>query len=331
MNLRILLFSLLVLSALPAIAGSTPPEEPESQPAAPADPAVRQLIDRTLRELVFVPGGTFWMGDYVHGKYDSEGEQWWTSQLDNKVQHQVTLDAFHIQKHEVTYGEYDVYTQATGKPPVQARALRVDMPYRKPNKPAGVNWYQARDYCRWLGELTGLPFDLPTEAQWEYAARSRGQWVGIANDTGYPDEGRNVAPFERYGHPVCQYPANPLGLCDMSGNVAEWVRDWYAVDYYAHSPRHNPQGPETGTKKVQRGGSFIRDIRQWTAFQRDKLEPETIYHWQGFRCVVNLDQPLPQAMIPPDEDTIRRRLTGALPPVYPPGSHNLPPEEIRYD
>ncbi len=70
-----LLLAALLGAALPAIAGATPPEEPESQPAAPADPAVRQLIDRTLRELVFVPGGTFWMGDYVHGKYDSAAEQ----------------------------------------------------------------------------------------------------------------------------------------------------------------------------------------------------------------------------------------------------------------
>ena len=320
--------ALLLLPALPAIAGSAPPAE--SQPKT-ADPTVQKLVDRTLRELVFVPGGTFWMGDYVHGKYESEGEQWWTSQLDNKVQHQVTLDAFHIQKHEVTYGEYDVFTRATGRPLAQLEALKAHMPNRVPDRPAGVNWYQARDYCRWLGQVTGLPFDLPTEAQWEYAARSRGQWVGIANDTGYPDRGRNLAPFERYGHAVCQYPANPLGLCDMSGNALEWVRDWYAVDYYAYSPRHNPQGPKTGTKKILRGGSFIQGIREWTAYQRDKEEPGKIYHWQGFRCVVNLDRPLPQAIRPPDEATIRQRLTGALPPVYPPGSHNLPPEEIRYD
>jgi len=297
--------------------------------------AVQALIDRTLSELVFVEGGTFWMGDYLHGLYPgNEGEpQWWSMGSDNKVQHQVTLDSFHIQKHEVTYDEFDTYTKATQQPLLRERSLRGKRPFRQPNRPANANWHQARAYCLWLGEQTGLPFDLPTEAQWEYAARSRGQWVGVATDDGYPDFGRNLPNFERYPHDVCTYPPNPLGLCDMSANVAEWVLDWYATDYYLYSPQKNPQGPPSGELKVTRGGSIMTDPHlAWNAYRRDASNPEKGLYIHGFRCVVNTAEPIPQAHIPPDDAEVKHRLArGLLPPIPPPGSNNiiLPDESTR--
>src|SRR5690606_4851307 len=118
--------------------------------------------------------------------------------------------------------------------------------------------------CDWLGQLTGLPFALPTEAQWEFAARSRGQNTPYATDTGRvekdpylrppreyidpstPPKGNALvhssATFER--RPVGSYPPNPLGLYDMTGNVAEWTRDWFQEDYYQRISKHNPAGPE---------------------------------------------------------------------------------------
>ncbi len=317
---------LAVLLTLPLAACSR--DDPLNPPTA-TEQEVQALIDRTLSELVFVQDGTFWMGDYVHGMYPGNGdsEQWWSMPPDNKVQHQVALDGFHIQKHEVTYAEYDIYTRATGKP-LLYRQYR-HMPNTQPNRPANATWYQARAYCQWLGEQTGLPFDLPTEAQWEYAARSRGKWVGVATDDGYPDFGRNLPNYEDYGHDVCRFPPNPLGLCDMTANAAEWVYDWYAPDYYQHSPRKNPKGPETGTLKVLRGGSF-QDSQTlgWSVYRRDAHPPDKTLYYLGFRCVVNRDTPLPQAHIPPSDAEIEKRIArGKLPPLYPPGSNNLYPDE----
>ena len=270
--------------------------------AGPArDPEVSALVERTLSGLVYVKGGSFWMGDYLH---DWQGSGvvhngYWSHGMDNKHPHKVTLDGFHIQAREVTFGEYDVFTRATGRPLLDGDAI--DHPflkYRQPRKPATPDWHGARAYCRWLGEVTGLPFDLPTEAQWEYAARSRGYWVGFATDTGRVELDRNFARYERWGHEVGKYPPNPLGLYDMSGNVKEWVLDWYAADYYERSPERNPRGPETGTKKVMRGGSYGESPGGSTVYGRRAVKPEMSVYINGFRCVVNVSEPLAGARVP---------------------------------
>ena len=271
--------------------------------ATETDAAVRGLLERTLGDMAFVEGGTFMMGDYVHEPFPGDsGPAYWNRFWDSKPAHKVTLDGFHIQRHEVTFREYDVYTRATGQPLVEeywvGRTSGIGQ-FRQPDKPVTmISWYQARVYCRWLGEQTGLPFDLPTEAQWEYAARSRGRYVGFATDNGLYERGRNFPPFERYGHPVGAYPPNPLGLYDMSANADEWVLDWYAEDYYRRSPKRNPRGPETGTKKVVRGGSYLEDPGGSTVYSRKALEPDAKLYIQGFRCVINRATPIPEAHIP---------------------------------
>lgn len=285
----------LLLTACQAGGEAQPPSgNPETSPD------VRALVDRTLKQMVFVEGGTFMMGDYVHEPFPGDsGPAYWSRFWDSKPAHEVTLDGFHIGQYEVTFREYDIYTRATGQPLLEARALRLDMPYRKDDKPAtGVDWHQARAYCQWLGSLTGLPFDLPTEAQWEYAARSRGRYVGFATDNGLYEKGRNFPPFERYGHPVGTYPPNPLGLYDMSANADEWVLDWYDPDYYKKSPRHNPRGPDTGTKKVVRSGSYLESPGGSTVYSRKASFPDVGVYNRGFRCVINRASPLPQARIP---------------------------------
>jgi formylglycine-generating enzyme required for sulfatase activity len=120
-----------------------------------------------------------------------------------------------------------------------------------------VTWQQAKDYCQWLGKESGKKFDLPTEAQWEYAARSRGQYFPFATNNGeyLPENVPGKDELDKYTdgfgfpfYPVGKYPQIPLGLYDMGLSGSEWTNDWYASDYYSHSPVNDPQGPAQGTK-----------------------------------------------------------------------------------
>lgn len=282
------------------------------------DENVAKVVQTALDNLVFVEGGSYMMGD---GGYPGEGGRaYWSPWNDNFPVHKVTLDSFSISKYEVTWWEYDVFNDLIGKGPFQM--IRSHKYYRRDNFPVGnVTWQQALDYCLWLGEKTGLPFSLPTEAQWEYAARSRGQNVGYATDNGKMEDGRNHKkdgdPKELY--PVGTFPPNPLGLYEMSGNASEWVMDWYDKKYYEKSPEHNPQGPETGTQKVLRSGTptssprgnnvYVR-IKHKVVFTKEELDaiktklkkwygknwqrfysPGTMYYY-GIRCVVNSPEPV---------------------------------------
>lgn len=236
--------------------------------------AEQRVIDHTLDSLVFVEGGTFTMGH---------------PQVTKTVE--VTLDSYSIQAYEVSYWEFDTFTQATGRPFQNEEAM--GEPLREPQNAAWrVTWYDAQGYCHWLGELTGQPFELPTEAQWEYAATSRGTSRAFyATDDGTMDRGRNYRDTRRNGtpwhpEPSGTYPPNPLGMYDMTGNVAEWVLDWHDKNYYAKSPGANPQGPESGTKKLLRGGSVGGTQRYNVLFRRARAtEPDD--KQGGVRCVVN--------------------------------------------
>ncbi|MBZ9559471.1 MULTISPECIES: SUMF1/EgtB/PvdO family nonheme iron enzyme [unclassified Modicisalibacter] len=225
--------------------------------------AIDALLDRTEKHLVHVEGGSFQMGDF--GPKDPKSDHLpWSFKQDDKHLHKVTLDGFYISDRQVTYADYDVYTQATGQPKINTDNSSSET--RAPDVPAGVDWYQARDYCQWLAEQSGQPYALPTEAQWEYAARSRGKMLPYATDTGllklgenYPtrEERRQASPADDPAAPLPvmkKYPPNPLGVYQMGLNGYEWVSDWYGEDYYEHSPVHNPTGPESGTLKVRRGG-----------------------------------------------------------------------------
>lgn len=223
---------------------------------------VAALLDKTRKNLRFVQGGSFQMGDI--GPVDSPEKLPYTSQQDNKVLHKVTLDSFSIGAFKASYVDLDVFSEATGRPKVGTD--KSTMRFRYPDAAAGVNWQQAHDYCQWLGSLLKLPMDLPTEAQWEYAARNRGQMVSFATDNGKVEPGRNVWEYQQRldyieknnlnGYspslPLGQFPATPLGLHDMMTDGFEWMRDWYDADYYARSPQSNPVGPASGTERVLR-------------------------------------------------------------------------------
>jgi len=266
------------------------------------------LVKKAKADLVFVKGGTFKMGDFgpvsTPDKMPYAPGRAYATPL-----HEVELDSFSMSKYKVTVTDFDVYTEAVGKPHI-AQA-KFDKVYRTvPDVPAGVNWPEAKAYCGWLATITGQPFDLPTEAQWEYAARSRGKYVAWGTDNGKYEEGRNVASYQQQKkmlphadslvvYPNGKFPPNPLGLYDMGTQGQEWVNDWFDPDYYEHSPRKNPQGPATGTTKVLRG--IEDDYASAVTMYRHKSEPvvpplKSRYTDEilaersgktGFRCVVN--------------------------------------------
>ncbi|MEA4253583.1 formylglycine-generating enzyme family protein, partial [Klebsiella pneumoniae] len=228
---------------------------------------------------------------------------------DDKVLHKVVLSDFSISKFKVTNDDYNKYLQITGikKPPINILVKEYPS-LQKGDYSVGVTWQQAKDYCQWLGKESGKKFDLPTEAQWEYAARSRGQYIPFATNNGEFLPGKNIPSQDELSeytdgagipiYPVGKYPPNPLGLYDMGLSGSEWTNDWYASDYYSHSPVNDPQGPAQGTKKVLRG--YIGGDRQYalTMFRQSKLPVPKIdkdddYEKYGvgpqyvFRCVVN--------------------------------------------
>lgn len=222
---------------------------------------VQALSDKTMRDLVFVQGGTFQMGDF--GELVTPEKLPFTSHPENRPLHAVTLDSFSMGRYKITYDDFDVYTDANGLP-----KIRLDDYYAAyravPNVGIGVNWQEASDYCKWLSKITGHPFDLPTEAQWEFAARNRGGFIKFPTNNGQYKEGENVPSPEQlqqmmpgqatpWAYPVGKFPPTPLGLYDMGFGGWEWMSDWFDKNYYSHSPVKNPRGPESGDKKAHRG------------------------------------------------------------------------------
>lgn len=286
-------------------------EELTEKPTQGLPDNVKEVFRRSIENLVFVEGGGFQMGDmgaYITRKSFNEGPlgsyefvdkdhpdaMWmpWVFQVTGekhtaKPVHKVTLSSYSISKYEATLADYEVYAEANDLP---GTGEKPDSPYRFDGAPAVfVNWHQASGYCQWLAEMTGHAFSLPTEAQWEYAARSRGQDYPYATDTGMLKKHKNIGNGSLTGA-VGTYPPNPLGLYDMSGNVEEWVKDWFDPDYYARSPEVDPQGPEDGTEKVMRGGE-IMSFNSNNVFQRGHAEPDQ-YGFTGIRCVVNEPRPI---------------------------------------
>ena len=196
--------------------------------------------------------------------------------------HGVHLDAFWMDKFEVSNAMYTKCVDAgVCLPPV----LRLNPYYGKwayRNLPVVyTNWYAAETYCAWAGRR------LPTEAEWEKAARGTDQrrytW---GEDRPNP----RLANFEEslMGEmlPVFRYPlgASPYGVLNMAGNVREWVADWYAKDYYANSPKVNPSGPASGFERSLRGGAYDANADSITTINRFRHEPDSAGLSRGFRC-----------------------------------------------
>ncbi len=266
--------SLLLLLLLPLISLTACANEPAAATDADGIPQTRNnLTDAEQQQLAdflaqqktnmrFIEGGSYEMGDFGH-KLDWTDGIPLTGEPDNKPLHKVTLDNFSMNAYKATYGDFDVYSMVTGQEKIGMQNVTIGV--RQPNAAAGINWQTAQHYCQWLGHQLDVPMSLPTEAQWEYAARNRGEYILFPTDTGEIDPGRNMWTYEEkrelsdkyntsFAVPILGlYPPNPLGLYDLVNQNYEWMMDWYDPKYYADSPESNPQGPETGTEKVLRG------------------------------------------------------------------------------
>ncbi|EOT4799791.1 formylglycine-generating enzyme family protein [Klebsiella pneumoniae] len=264
------------------------------------------LVAKSLSNMVPVKGGEFLMGDF--GPLVGQKLPFSINQ-DDKVLHKVVLSDFSISKFKVTNDDYNKYLQITGikKPPINILVKEYPS-LQKDDYSVGVTWQQAKDYCQWLGKESDKNIDLPTEAQWEYAARSRGQYLPFSTNNGNFELGSNIPEQKKldeytdgYGfpiYPIGKYLPNPLGLYDMGLSGAEWSNDWYSTDYYSHSPVYDPQGPVKGNEKVLRG--YVGGDRQYalTIFRqssqpvpkfagRDDYQKFGVSPLFVFRCVIN--------------------------------------------
>ena len=150
----------------------------------------------------------------------------------------------------------------------------------------GISWEEAQDFVSELNVMTGKKYRLPTEAEWEYAARggnkSRGcKYAGSHSATKVAWYGENS-----FSSSVGTKQPNELGIYDMSGNVEEWCYDWYDSDYYDRSPLHNPQGPSSGTNKVCRGGYYNGDVEKCEVSYREYCDPSSTKRFRGLRLAL---------------------------------------------
>ena len=255
-----------------------------------------------LPELALIPAGEFIMGS-------DEGEE------DERPPHRVHVDDFLIGVQPVMNREYARFVRDAGHraPAIYELPLVVsaggadrERQFRQTGSPyvwsdfappedradhpvTLVRFDDALAYCAWLSAMTGKPFRLPTEAEWEKAARGgveghRYPW-GDRLDTKMANFLVDPALRATHGTTPCRsYPPNGFGLYDMAGNVWEWVQDWYDPHYYADSPSRNPSGPPQGMLRVMRGGAWlVADVRMLACSHRHKIPPDTYSYAIGFR------------------------------------------------
>lgn len=253
----------------------TPTRDPSVTitPAPTLEPGSTRVSEVDGMTMVYIPAGLFEMGGH--------------ESADEFPIHTVELSAFWIDQTEVTCSQFMTFAAETGNEEFAEQSCSGGGDH-----PVRATWDGARSYCAWAGRR------LPTEAEWEKAAR--GGLVGMKYPWGDEDpvcqmDAQNGAMFYDDENclvtgtaPVKSYAANGFGLYDMAGNASEWVSDWYGEDYYeAHGEETavvNPPGPAGGAFRVHRGGSYRTDASSLRVANREGMPPQNFY---GFRCAAN--------------------------------------------
>jgi sulfatase modifying factor 1 len=226
-------------------------------------------------DLVTIEAGWFWMGS---GAVGGPGEQ---------PRHRVWLDTFAIARTPVTRAEYAGFLHATRRTPPPAFR---DARFTDPRQPAvGVSWEDAVAYCAWLSGSGRPLYRLPTEAEWEKAARGGLDGARFPWGDAPPEEVFPGITLPLAGPPtVGGGPPNGFGLTDLSGVVHEWCQDWHADGYGAVAPERNPTGPSSGTRRVSRGGAW-RHHDPWSPVAHRSSLPAHLGHTDyGFRVATSL-------------------------------------------
>ena len=259
-------------------------------------PAVAQTA--APEGMVLIPAGKFWMGRAFSIFLDS-GDLLARDKMDDRPANNIYLDAFYIDKYEITNADYAKFVQAKG-----ARAPwhwpEGQIPKGEEKFPvANVNWYEATDYCKWAGKR------LPGEAEWEKAARGgldRAHYAWGDETIDKNDELALLSPQVALrntatpvpatlgrprANPIASFAPNGYGLYDIIGNVMEWTNDWYDNNYYPFMLKRNPRGPETGQYKSVRGAGYADQGghgMEKLAGYRNFSDPDTRMTTIGFRC-----------------------------------------------
>ena len=236
-------------------------------------PSGTSVAPNVLPRLIEIPRGEFWMG-----QEDGRDEE--------KPVHRVRVGDFGLGVFQVTNEQYAAFRRDTGHrcPTFQ------DDAFNHPRQPVvGVSWFDATAYCDWLSENRGGKFRLPTEAEWEWAARGglvgkRFPW-GDEPPTSREDYERR---WLRAPEIVGASAPNGFGLHDMCENVHEWCSDWYDPAFYAVSPVDDPKGPEKGTRRSSRGGAWRHHIKIARCAARSSIPPQFEYADYGFRVACDL-------------------------------------------
>lgn len=257
--------------------------------------------DTSMPKMIEVLGGTFMMGNTFGSMEDG---------IDDALPvHQVRVSTFKISEFPVTWAQYAIFCKETGYPmpafPTYfsgTKQLKRELGRGNGNKyPVFANYYQADAYCKWLSKKTGKNYRLPTEAEWEFAARGGNKSTQSEHASEYFRAGLGWKWDARdLDLTTNRYP-NILGICNMSGGVWEWCQDWYSKTYYAQSPTDNPSGPEDrandtnrDTNHVMRGGSVASSRAHCTVYYRENTQPGVVgeeIELNGFRIVLDENPP----------------------------------------
>jgi formylglycine-generating enzyme len=213
-------------------------------------------------DLVLIPGGEFLMG-----QEDGRDEE--------RPVHRVVVAPFRLARYQVTNADFAAFRE---------------FGFDDAAKPVtSVSWFDAVAFCEWLSAECGRPIRLPTEAEWEFAARGgMEQKLYPWGDGAFADRADYATRWLKGPEPVATAEPNGYGLFDMCENVHEWCSDWYDPGYYAVSPRENPLGPDSGTRRSSRGGAWRHHIKVSRCAARSSIPPQFRYADYGFRVAVEV-------------------------------------------